>query len=801
MGDQWLRLMVMRFAAVAWAMTGFCPPVRGGELPQIVSYSKSEVAVVQGDKVVLEVKASGDNVAVKWVRNDDILCETFRCAFDTTSWGLGDQKVILIVFNPLGSQFVRYAIKVIGRKPESPVSNVHPPLVAKQDHIETVKAEDLVVQIVSGIGYSYNRSKVQVIGNSPRTLSWKERLRTHPEGVLKFGRESVEEHLLLKESIVSLVVSPTGRRGVLLLKGKIRSRQLDEREPAWSLIVSDYAQIDTDSKGDVILEQDELSRGRYILTVLRGNARVVHTATDATGKETGRKIVVVPAGSAVAFRRTVTPDELLAPDPKSIGETVALSTPQWAKGPVQPSLVASKSFHGDLAKLGRSMDEALAKDDAPVSLELGLNAGARAASNFAVAYGLGRAYARVFMYKQATSWLETAQRLQKDNPGPAFELGLIRLRLQDFEKAVSAFDDADSDHYPDSQMVDYYTGLAKFRLGRKLSARNAFTRAMWSDDHPVLTDSAKDFVDAIRLERPFVMHFYGGGGTDNNPFRLSGNTDLPTGIESRNSKFYTVGGGIDYEMFRDEGSYVSVGFGIDRFAYTAADLKEFAQVDQSLGAEIGIALDDAKGPPAAQLIVNSNFGTTLLGSERADDFVRTAVALAFPGALCEPRLIFDSTLHLDPLPAREDLKDIATNETQFAATERTKRTTSYGLSLCSQLGIHHVVGFDYFYELLNMRNADLYSENFKGHRGSLRFHLPFFRRLALVGKLTYKSRAYANSTDSRADKETDVSAALRWYLNPSLHANVFTDYERDSSSRETSAYARTVLGLKFGLDL
>lgn len=771
-------------------------------MPRIIQYSKPEVVVHQGDKLEVVAQVSGRNVSSKWVRNDEVVCEQVKCVVDTSKWGLGDQKLVFIAFNDVGSQFVRYTIRVLALQPQQSNTTVRPPIVKDRVQVESLKADDFYVKVVSGVGYAYNRSKVQVIGNSARILTWKERLRTHPEGVLRFGREGIEEHSLLKESIASLVVSPTGRRGILLLKGKMRSRQLNSQEPAWSIIVSDYVQIDVDGKGDVIVEQDESQRGRYLVTVLRGFARVHHTIYDDKGKVTGKKEIVLAPNTSVGFRRSVPPEELLAPDAKSAGDTVALSSPKYSgKEAFKPVLETALSFNGDVIKATKFADELLAKDDAPGALELMLPFASRANANFGVAYNLGRALARLYLFKEATNYLSQARKLDDKSPGPSFELGMIALKQQNWDEAKKQFDQAESDKYPDTQQTAYYRGVAAYRLDKKLASRNAFIEAVWNDSHSALTDSSRDFLERLEDSRTLKMRFFGGAGVDSNPLHLSDTAEMPTGVESRSSKFYDVGASFDYDAFHDEGAFARVGFDIQRTAFTAGDLQELIRVDQDLYFRIGVALDDSGKVPAARVIFMPTFGTTILGSERADDFVATEVGLEFPVALCEPQLLFRSTLHLDPLPAREDLIDVSTGEPLSVATERTKRWTDYGFKLCPALGVRHSFGFDYFYSTLNMRNSDLYVENFKGHGINLRNHLTFAHRFALVGEIGYKTRTYAESTDSRADKDLILDQTLRWYINPAFHTGLFGAYEKNTSSRESAAFSRKIYGLKLGIEL
>ena len=79
---------------------------------------------------------------------------------------------------------------------------------------------------------------------------------------------------------------------------------------------------------------------------------------------------------------------------------------------------------------------------------------------------------------------------------------------------------------------------------------------------------------------------------------------------------------------------------------------------------IGLALDEGEAIPSGRFIFKPTFGTTILGSDRADDYFTTELDLEFPRAFCEPQFVFRSTLHLDPLPAREDLVDTTTGEIQ-----------------------------------------------------------------------------------------------------------------------------------------
>jgi tetratricopeptide (TPR) repeat protein len=765
--------------------------------PTIVTYSNPEIVVYQGDRIELVAEVTGDALTFRWMRFDDVVCKDALCKLDTSSWSLGEHKLTFIVFNSAGSQTVRYKIKVLARTENSRSVLVKPRIERTPKFIETIGGEDFYVESVRGIGYSYHHSKIQVVGDFRRQIFWNERLRSHPEGAIRFGLSTKEEHYLVPESQVGLYTTPNGRRGVQLQRGTLRSRNFAQEEPNWTITVSDWVQVDTDSKGDVIVALGKPQKGQVSITVLRGNARVIlqpQALPDQTENKNIVRTITVPTGSQIVVSRISTNESLLQPYSKEISEVIVNSTPGW---------IDRKKFKRALPnESNTSIKDLLEASDYPLVIESLLGDGPSDAS-FDKSYALARAYQGVYLYKTATKHFQDALRINANHAESHFNLGLMALDREEYKEAIKEFNNADDKGFQQQQLLDYYRGIATERESRNFAARNYFTRSLWKAQNDDLANSSKEFLKDLRLRKKLDADLVAKGGIDNNPWHTSPDNTLPNQYTERKSPYYEASASVTYRAFEDEGAFLGAGLDISRRQYLKPEVKDISPIYQNFYLEMGLRFDSESEPKERYFAfkVRPAVGIDFMGDKRSFDHIGATVGIEIPILPLEPSLEFQTTQYLDPIPTVNELFDPVSQKPLYVPSERTNRLTHYGLGLNLIDNHSQTLNFGYFYETLHMRRVELYSDNFRRHKAVLRFQQGFNYRFYIVPEVQYWTTRYQDASPVRKDTRFTTNLKLRWHYIPALYQDLGMEYYSNSSDQKANVYTHSEFFTAFGISI
>jgi hypothetical protein len=204
-------------------------------LPVVLAHSKNLFAIYRGDELSIEVKAEGPKLRYRWIKDGETVCKTATCLYETKDWGIGSHMIVLVIYNRSGSKFVRYRIKVLDPPVDRPAKKVSPKIVENTE-VESLNEDDFYIRSPKGIGFSYHKKKIQVIAQVGRRIDWVEKLKSHPQGYLRFGRKHLEEHTLPPKSIVTLHELENGHRLIKLKEGSLRSRFMEKKTPRVSIM-------------------------------------------------------------------------------------------------------------------------------------------------------------------------------------------------------------------------------------------------------------------------------------------------------------------------------------------------------------------------------------------------------------------------------------------------------------------------------------------------------------------------------------------------------------------------------------
>lgn len=780
--------------------------------PEITGHSQLSFAVNKGDSVTVEVQAKGEGLIYKWVKSDKTICREAICEFATSEWGLGTHRVTLVVYNGQASLFLKYDIRILTVPPGHVPSRVQAPLVESAQAVEAVRKDDLVVTALTGRGYSYQESKVQVVGPTPRALDWNEKLRSQASASLRFGREGLEEHVLGERSSVYLVKAESGRRGIVLRKGILRSRQLSGQAPRWSIIAEPWLQIDTDAQGDVLVERVLGENDEVTVTVLRGTARIFRE-TDVAGHQ--GKAITVAQGLEVHFLRgdAVTEPKLTEPDSKRMETLFAQTTPNYLPGKDPAASGAGWTIAGDRLPSSDATAMTLAREamshrDYMVALEMIAAREEELSDSFEGNMAVGEAAFGLGLFGPAVAALEQAAKIDPKAADPHFLIGYIALTGKQWSLARQHFEAAEDLDFieaqtpQEAQELQYYLGVARVNAGDIITARNAFTYALWNDGTAEVATSARQFLEVTKARTWLDLRAGVGVFYDSNVLR-SDDLDLSLvandTLKTNKSAGYFGSGGFSVWGFRNSEAHAGFVFDIKRAAYVDGSLAALNTIDQKLALNFGFAMGAATATkPYLEVELNPSIRMIYVGEERAIDQLGTSLVATSP-RFYGLGLTIDSVLNMDPIPGRDDILDPVLGEV-VPAGERSSRDVIYGLRgtvidrATWQLGIGVKSG------ATRMRS---FAERGYNHAettlGVQSLYQPSLRQ-SLAVDVSRLSRTFADSEDKREDTRLSMALAWTWHYTPALYQVFDMSYEAQSSSRDLSSYKRRWMDLRLGLD-
>ncbi len=778
----------------------------GDGLPTLNSYTKTAMAVYQGDKIDLRVEARGSGLRYRWVREDKTVCATKNCRLDTRSWGLGKHLLVLVVYNDAGSRSVKYTIYILAPSPDMQPRTLVPELIEPSEQPGAVKEDELFVQSLAGSGYTYTKQNVQIIGRQRRPLLWDEKVRTTATGVLVAAKVNQEEHFVLPSTLVLLNKSDTNRRLISLQYGALRSRLLRNHESLWSTLVGNWLQVDASSQSDIIVAKPGMeAKDPVEIVVLRGFARViVQPPSDDPAKVIAAREVVVPAGTSVRVTPTGDISNPLFPDSKIMGAYVRRSTPHYL--PVKPKMKALEyAYQGwVLEQADRSagddqlltqVDKYLAEHDPVAALELLLPSLDKARGSYDLALRFGRAYQALHLHKEALRFYRSAIAAKPRDYTAHYQIGRMYLEAQHWSRAFTWLDRAENYAGGDVQLqpLHYYRGVAQFWLGRSHGARSDFNYAIWSDSDAEIAESARLFLNKLENNKWWGAYARIGVVSDDNALRLASGAAAPAGME-KSGLAYLGGFGLFVKLFSNDTANIQVGFDLEKLGFLSSKLSDVSWLDESLYVDTKLALGGSASQPFVELGLKPYLQLIFVGEDRAADIFGMELTTKFKGVFWQPAISLHTRLHQDPLPGRDDILDPLTKE-PVLASERSLQQSIITLGVTPIDAYPHKLGLDLAQEKVSYRNQHIKGDNFTTLLLATKYTYFLSPRSILLPSLSYGIRDYGDSMDSRKDNRLDLLTDWRWYYSAALYQDVWLSYFKQDSSRSTSTYSRIELGL------
>lgn len=785
----------------------------GSDLPVIQAHADTEFAVYKGDIVTVQVKAKGDHLQYKWMESKNTFCREASCDIDTSDWGLGTHKISFVVFNAKGSLYLKFRIKVLAAPAGYKPGRVAPEVKGVSEGIETVTSDDLAVQTMTGRGFSYHKKKLQVVGPAPRTLDWAEKLKTQDESTMQILRADKEHHVLGPSTSVSLAKSDSGRRVLVLNQGTLRSRQLDGKDPHWSIVFASWLQIDTDGLGDVIVSRPDESGEQIALYVVRGSARVFRRRASETKGENdvygvaGEAIMVPQGGYVLLNREFSTPPRIEAPLSKSIAPIIAATTPLYLPGHVIAKEGPGTGVLGDrkLTDLGEATAvalDAVVRRDFPTAIEALQRVAGKVSKDYRAALALGAAYKGLLLDKEAAEYLAAAARAKKSAPDPWFLLGEMELQARHWKKALTYLEKAEDLDYRDQQVLSYYMGVANFHMKEYAAARNDLTRSTWRDGSEAVAAAADAFRRQVTNDGWFDVRTGLGLVYDSNILRVGDRhgVPLPQSIKTIKGGGYEGHAGFGLWAYRGDTGHAGLTFDAERRGWLEPTLKKVETTTQEIALRLGVAtVSSQEREREFGLGLTAFANTVAIGELRALDTVGSRVEMDVPplGGLV---LRAGTSTGLDPLPGRDDILDPTLGEI-VEASERSNHRVTYGVSIAAVRLEKLKVGLGVDSGATVMRSALRTEQNFSEMAVAIGAEYAPGPRTTVKVDMKYLTRTFAQAADKRKDKAVGTGVGWRWFYTTSLYHDVGVRVERQASNRDAAAYSRVFGGYYLNFDL
>jgi hypothetical protein len=804
--------------SATFGQTAFATP------PEIVKCTKSPIEVSIGDKITLKLMTKEVAFATYWLHDEVVKCTDDTCTMETTDWGVGRHMIYGVSSNQSGRSIVEITARVFkpayGKAPETVAYEVN----EQSCPFESISTDSLTAQVRRGYGMIDDGRESRILNRLARRLKWTEVLRSPDDTVIRFGNASSEEHLILPNSSVQLIRQGDFRY-MELREGTIRSRNLTRDSPYWGILVGRWAQISTDSTGDVLVSiPKNSSESEAYVNVIRGIARVmiIKGQSDRIAVE-APEIVVLPAGSQIHIRNGKPPSKILAIDAKLTANALKLSTPYYTDplmfkavtefveteekipqsfarkskkpGPkpridIEPWLVSPGSVSQTEEIARTEAQKMLDSHDAFAALEITLPHEENLRKDFAGALLMARIYRKIGEHNLALTYYNIALAFDPQDAAAQFEFGEMMMLQRNWKAAAEAFRKARNRGFSDSQHNMLNMGISEFFQDKTYYAKNSLLAAISSGKSQPAREVAQRYIDTIEDRKMFYVTMMVGSLYDNNIFRVDSSRKSVSDIETIKASGYEFFADLRMKAFKSEMGSVNFFARAHDHSYLDAMLEPASRFVTDFSAEFRAEVYNWDNDHHyGYFALTPRFKTISFGDARSADVISYKVEAGPQIGTLNLFLNYRSETWMDPFPARDDVLDPDIEEVVLA-NDRSRKATDAA------------VGFWFEREQENWskiaasrRQAKLNdAESAVDDYTRLMFEWSHWQRKseswAYGLDLNFWKRDFSSSEDLRKDTGWLLNGKGRFYLTNSLAIDARLGIEKQSSSRKLNTYQK-----------
>lgn len=808
-----------------------------GPIVTLDSLSEKFVEVDAGNRVVLEAKPTIPTDRLRWFKDQEPLCEGSRCEFSTKDWGVGRHRITLLASNPNSSIQIFYDIKVAMLRLESDEKTITPLQIPYDKADLTLMASDGYVQAMEEGVFLHEETTSQAIGFLPQAQTWRGNLRTNSDGIATFGLPNREQHFVLPESSVQLVSE--GKKHLLKLKkGRLRSRNFTGGIPRWTILAENWVQIDTDANGDVVVEYGRQSDGNDTVRIssLRGYTRVLYRHEPVPQRSPGEPppleeqrmrerrlvrsldrgtlITMLPGTSLTLTKRTWTPPVLRTLAGNAMRDVLESTSPEYldpdewikrnnrlAAGELDPSedklttvIVMPKPKPDSEIVIPHAI-KAVERHDPILALELLLPYAEEARRSFNLALLTGMAYRQLGQYEMAREYLLIASKEKPDASEPLFQRALVSMETGDWELAMALLWSIRKTDVREQER-EYYLGVARFQVDKKMVADRNFTYSLWAEANPVLGRSARDFRILRDEEEYFILTYRGESYWTSNVFRQNPNATLPVGIPHRSSIGSTTMMEIKAKVVQDPAASLNLVYRFESRGWLYQELENLIWGRQTLAMELDGIMAQEGQYRTHSLHLEPFLQVNNLGPARIADGFGLITRWQNQLLSYEPLVQLETSQFFDPDPDRDDILDPFTAEI-VAPSNRSARRLSLRLEGTGQRFSHQDWGWGFVVGRTRYGSSTASGDSFLDREALLRHQYRPAFRWTNNNRLEYRSRQYPDAVAPRQDQGVLLRSDLSWRIMPEVTGVIWLQYENVHSNIEDHTYDVQNIGGSF----
>ena len=779
-------------------------------IPNIVKQSENTITVNQGDvlNLIIEVDTS-EHTFYRWFKGNKIVSTQNSCTIDTKDWAFGRHRVVAVAYNKYGSDSVEFLITVLNNDNNKPPQTYTPQLIQAQNK-ERLSREDFFAEGFKGIGYSYDNKKVQVLAILKRLLMWNETLKSHVNGIVRFGKTDYEEHFLLQDSIVKLSKeNDSPNRSVNLLKGIIRSRIFDIEHANLEIKADDWIKILAADKSDLVVgKQQEDNASIVWVVVLRGEGVIAYH----TGPESVKELRL----QAGQFAR------LIKNQDNEVSVITQLSYNHYSiiEGIIQqtsPQYFVNNLFKNKKVKFGQYIKILSMKPQEVFNLEdiiqeaMKYNADKeywitfetllphnRIGSNqFDYNMVMAYAYKNLFLFSESQKYLELATSVDKDQPQPYFELALINCTLGLWDKCESFLNQAQQKQYPNLSELYFYKGLAKYEQNQLYAAKNSFITCMSLASTQDWYEKCEDYVYVIKDKKPFGASVSLGVFNDSNIFRIPKSVSLSDNFKKAGNG-YVLQGQLSYVPYYNRTATLGFNLDIFRKSYFSSSLKAVELLYEQLSIEWSMKLLDNNHKPYLSIDAVPYLGLLFVGANRSDDILALNLAFVLESIKIKPKFIVEYSSHLDPLPGRDDVIDTDTYELLSKISDRSYDIQNYGIEFVLYDTHKQNISLRWDFKQKSHKRPESKDDDYQLFGVQMLSKFELLSMLIIKPSLSFDIAQYQGSTQlniskKRQDQKLQLITDVSYYWSVSVYNTLSLEYINQNSNISSRKYNRYCL--------
>lgn len=820
----------------------------GGGLIKMIAHSPSQMEVTPGNRVQLEVKLKEEpdlSDSFLWTRNDKILCRTPQCLIATRGWGVGDHRIHVQISR--GDQIAEYVFKLKLRfeHGDKKAQLLTPDLVPVSLDPHRIVSAKAFIQAVRGRGYARRLGVVNSVDLMAHALYFDEHLRTLADSVLQFGGIGESVFYLMPRSAAHLYSAKDGRKGIRLLYGAIRMRNLSaQRYWRWNLMFGDLkgVQLIGSPDADIFVNMRPPSlRPRRQISCLRGVCKLAipddflkkpkdQRQLKFFGREQdGYWLFHLLAGQTLMLDggpRSFFWPELSSPSPSGLDQMYELTTPidqgdqkkQISDGPSaennglhligggfadKGSMLAngeaSSSFQGEkslkrvaVAWQERDLLWAVQQLQAfPTSYK----------SDARFALVLGKMYLYLHHYGAAMKQLEQAVKSTRTRDRAYFYLGLCRLLRHEEDAALEAFSKVKQFDRKRMKRLEYYRGVAAFHLGEERSSKEAFELSLWDIQEKALLHSARDYLELLRRRKAWELELMSGLYADTNLFHSNkDNLEISeqgaTEVSGRAAWLKVHLAGV---WANTPGIELKYGTDLEYHAVNGPVLQEAGPSEVKMFAALKAHIGHVK-EPTSRVQVSPFIHRLGRGSRAAVDGYGLNLHFEWLESWFLPGIFYSNRQYFDPKP--ESFKGIDPLSVEPAGVhDLGAHIVVYGLSAWLRSREHQKAQVNLQWVDHRKSGAGYVYASYTGLRLVGDYEQRFSPQWGVTGSFRYEGRQFTQSALGRSDTLLEAKGRGAWYISPSEACGLSLSYLVNQSSLSEWGYAKFVYGLDYGFAL